>query len=166
LHLHFDLDAQDALAKKNVTDSVVNIISSRLTRVNHEPVGKLHRLGTRRAEFSRHNNLTALSTRLHDKPKHAITRAAAESVSRVRLEDVPYSPTNGKATKKLVPQAFTLSNRREAACLHLLGIELKGVLRKFESFLNEGRKLANTATFLAEDFLSMGSTNDNLQTWA
>ena len=78
-------------------------------------------------------------------------------------EKASVSPTDGETTKKFVPQTFTLRNGGETPGLYLLGIELKGVLREFESFLDEGGQFANTATFLAKDFLSMCGTNDNLQ---
>jgi hypothetical protein len=77
-------------------------------------------------------------------------------------EDVSGSPTNSKATEKLVPQTLALGNGGETTSLHLLSIELKRVLGELESFLDEGGKLANTATLLAKDFLSMCGTNDNL----
>ena len=79
-------------------------------------------------------------------------------------EDVSGSPTNSKATKKLVPQTLALRNGGETPGLHLLSIEFKRVVGEFESFLNEGGKLANTATLLAKDFLSMCGTNDDLHT--
>jgi len=74
------------------------------------------------------------------------------------------SPTNGKATKKLVPQTLALRNGGETPSLHLLSIEFERVLGEFKSFLNEGSKLANTAALLAKDFLGMCGTNDNLHT--
>jgi hypothetical protein len=79
-------------------------------------------------------------------------------------EDVSGSPTNSKTTKKLVPQTLALCNGGETPGLHLLSIEFKRVLGEFESFLDEGGKLANTATLFAKDFLSMCGTNDNLHT--
>ncbi len=78
-------------------------------------------------------------------------------------DDVSDSPTNSKTTKKLVPQTFTLCNCGETASLNLLSIEFESILGEFESFLDEGGKLANTTTFLTKDFLSMRGTNDNLQ---
>ena len=77
-------------------------------------------------------------------------------------EDVLGSPTNSKTSKKLVPQTLALRNGRETPGLHLLSIKFKCVLGEFESFLDEGGKLANTATLLAKDFLGMCGTNDNL----
>ena len=79
-------------------------------------------------------------------------------------EDASGSPTNSKTTKKLVPQTLALRNCGETPSLHLLSIEFERVLGEFESFLDEGGKLANTATLLAKDFLSMCGTNDNLHT--
>jgi hypothetical protein len=78
-------------------------------------------------------------------------------------KEVLASPTNSKTTKKLVPQTFTLRNGGKTPGLHLLGIEFKGVLGEFESFLDESSKFTNTATLLAKDFLSMCGPNDNLQ---
>jgi hypothetical protein len=73
------------------------------------------------------------------------------------------SPTNSKATKKLVPQTLALRNGGETPSLNLLSIEFKRVLGEFESLLDESGKLANTATLLAKDFLSVCGTNDNLR---
>ena len=131
--------------------------------MNHEPVRKLHRLGTSRAELSRHDNLAAFGTRLHDKAKHTIARPVAKSALCGTTTEVSASPTDGETTKQLVSQTLALCNGGEAPGLHLLGIQFEGVLGEFESFLDEGGKLANTATFLAKDFLGMGGTNDNLQ---
>jgi hypothetical protein len=61
-HIHLDLDSKNTLAKENMTDSVVNEFTSRLTRMNHEPVGKLHRFGTGSAELAGHDNFTSLGT--------------------------------------------------------------------------------------------------------
>lgn len=79
-------------------------------------------------------------------------------------EDVSGSPTDSKTTKKLVPQTLALRNGRKTPGLHLLSIEFKRVLGEFEPLLDEGSKLANTATLLTKDFLSMCGTNDNLHT--
>src|SRR6267154_706366 len=78
-HIHLNLDSKYTLAKENMTDSVVNEFTSRLTRMNHEPVGKLHRLGTGSAELARHDNFTSLSPRFHDKPKHTIACSETKS---------------------------------------------------------------------------------------
>jgi len=78
-------------------------------------------------------------------------------------EDVSGSPTNSKPTKKLVPQSLALRNGGETPGLHLLSVEFKRVLGEFESFLDEGGKLADTATFLTENFLGMCGADDNLK---
>jgi hypothetical protein len=54
-----DFGSENTMMKENMTDSVVNEITSRLTRMNNEPVGKLHRLGTSSAELVRHDNLAS-----------------------------------------------------------------------------------------------------------
>jgi hypothetical protein len=57
-----DFDFENTLVKENMTESAVSEITSRLTRMNHEPVGKLHGVGTRSAELVRHDNLTLAPT--------------------------------------------------------------------------------------------------------
>jgi hypothetical protein len=45
-----DFDPKNTLMKENMTDSVVNEITGRLTRMNHELVSKLRQLGTSSVE--------------------------------------------------------------------------------------------------------------------
>jgi hypothetical protein len=58
-----------------------------------------------------------------------------------------------------------LRDCRETASLNLLGIELKSILGKFESLLNESSKLANTATLFSKDLLCVCGANDYLRLW-
>ncbi len=71
--LHFDFDTENTLAKKNVTNSIVNELVRWLTRVNHETVRELHRFGTGRPKLARNDDLTALGTRLHDETEYTVT---------------------------------------------------------------------------------------------
>jgi len=71
-------------------------------------------------------------------------------------------PTNGKSTKKLVPQTFTLSDGRKTAVLDFLGVKFQRIFREFETFLYKSSKLANTTTFFTKNFLGVGCTNDDL----
>jgi hypothetical protein len=47
--------------------------------------------------------------------------------------------------------------------LDLLSIEFERVFGKFETFLDESSEFTDAAAFLSKDFLSMGSTDDNLR---
>lgn len=82
-----NLQTQDTLLEKNVSDSVVDEISDRLTRVNHESIGELHSLGSGSSKLTRNNDLATLSARFHDESDNTVT-----------------STTNSKTTKELVSQ--------------------------------------------------------------
>ena len=69
---HFDLDSKDTLAQKYVAHSVVDEITSRLTRVDHEAIGELHGFSTGSTELARNNDLTTLGTGLHDESEHTV----------------------------------------------------------------------------------------------
>ena len=56
-----------------------------------------------------------------------------------------------------------MGNSRKTAVLDLLGVEFEGVFGELETFLDESGELTDAAAFLSEDFLSMGSTDDNLR---
>ena len=71
-------------------------------------------------------------------------------------------PADSKTTKQLVAQRLALCNSRETTVLNLLGVEFKRVLGELETLLHEGSKLTDTATLLAQNFLGLGGTNDNL----
>ena len=70
--LHLDLDTKDTLSEHDVSYGVVDEVLSGLTRVNHETVGELHRLGTGSTELARNDNLATLSAGLHDETEDAI----------------------------------------------------------------------------------------------
>jgi len=65
-YAHLDLDTEHTLPQQNVPDSVINEFTRRLTGMNHEAIGELHGLGTRRTKLARNNYFTALGPRLHD----------------------------------------------------------------------------------------------------
>ena len=54
-----DLDTEDTLSQHNVTNSAINKITDGLTRVDHETIGKLHRLGTSSTELTRDNDFAS-----------------------------------------------------------------------------------------------------------
>ena len=60
------------MTEHDVPNCIVDEFDGGLTGVDHETVGELHGLGTGRAELARDNNLTTLSTRLHDETEDTI----------------------------------------------------------------------------------------------
>ena len=60
------------MTEHDVPDGVVNKFDGGLTGVDHEAIRELHRLGPGSTELSRNDNLTALSTRLHDEAEDTI----------------------------------------------------------------------------------------------
>jgi len=142
-----NLDTQYTLLEENVSDGVVNKVASGLTGVDHESVGEFHGFGAGGAELARDDNLTTLGTGLHDESENTVA-----------------CPADGKPTKELVPQALALGNSRETTALDLLGVELEGVFGELEPLLDERGELADAATLLTEDFLSVGGTDDDFGT--
>ena len=126
-------------------DSVVDELLGRLTGVDHETIGELHRLGTGSTELARDNHFTALGTRLHDE-----------------AEDTVACTADGKTAKKLVAKGLALCNGRETAILNLLGIELQGVFWELEALLDESSEFTDAAALFTENFLGVRSANDNL----
>lgn len=124
---------------------VVNELLGGLTRVNHETVGELHRLGTSSTELARDDNLATLSARLHDEAQDTVAGA-----------------TDGEAVKQLVAEGLALGDGGEAAVLDLGGVEGDGVLGELEALLDERSELTDAATLLAEDLLSVGGADDDV----
>ena len=71
-------------------------------------------------------------------------------------------PPDSKTTEKLVPQALALRNCREPTVLNFFGVQFEGVFGELEAFLHERGQLTNPASLLAENFLGMSSTDDDL----
>ncbi len=72
---HLDLDTEHTLTEKDVPHCVVHEIASRLTRVNHEPIGELHGFGTGGTEFSGDDDFASFGTGLHHKAEDTVARA-------------------------------------------------------------------------------------------
>jgi hypothetical protein len=70
-----DLNTEDTLTKKDVTNSGIDEVASGLTRVDHETISELHGLGTSSTELARNDNLATLSTRLHNETEDTIASA-------------------------------------------------------------------------------------------
>jgi hypothetical protein len=141
--LHFD--SEDTLAQENVTDGVVDEVTSGLTGVDHESVSELHGLSTGGTELARNDDFATLGSRFHDE-----------------TEDTIAGTTNGKTSKELVPQALALGNSRQTTVLDLLGVEFERVLGEFETLLDESGEFTDATTLLSKDFLGVGCTDDDL----
>jgi hypothetical protein len=140
-----DLDTEDTLAEENVTGSAVDEVLSGLTGVDHEAIGELHGLCASGTELARDDNLATLGAGLHDE-----------------TEDTIAGTTNGKTVQELVAERLALSNGAETAVLDLGGVERDGVLGELEALLDERSELADAATLLAEDLLSVGGADDDI----
>ena len=75
---------------------------------------------------------------------------------------MPILPADCETVEELVPQTLTLGNSGETTVLNLLGVHLEGVFGKAETLLNESGKFADPTALLAQDFLGVGSTDNNL----
>ena len=71
-------------------------------------------------------------------------------------------PADGETVEKLVPQTLTLGNSGKTTKLNLFGVHLKRVFGEAETLLNESGKLTDPTALLTQDFLGMGSTDNNL----
>jgi len=140
-----DLDTQDSLTEKNVTDGGINEVLGGLTRVDHESVNELHGLGTGTAELSGDNNLATLSARLHDVTDNTVA-----------------GTTNSNTVQKLVLQGLALSNGRETTEVDLLGVKLNSVLGELETLLDQRGQLTDATTLNTKNLLGLGGTDDDL----
>ena len=71
-------------------------------------------------------------------------------------------PADGKTVEELVPQTLTLSYSGKTTVLNLLGVHLERVFWEAETLLDESGKLTDPTALLTQDFLGMGSTDNNL----
>ncbi len=65
------------LSQVDVSDRTVNVLLRGEARVDHEPIHKLHRLGSLSSKLSGHDHLTTLRPTLHDKAEHSIASTVA-----------------------------------------------------------------------------------------
>jgi len=71
-------------------------------------------------------------------------------------------PADGETVEEFVPQTLALGNSGKTTVLDLLGVHLERVFGEAETLLNESGKLTNPTALLTQDFLGMGSTDNNL----
>lgn len=149
-----------------MSDGVVNKVTSGLTRVDHEALSELHRLGTSSTELAGNDNLTTLGARLHDESEDTVT--SSDHISSAEIQKTnncsEYSPSHSKTTEELVPEGLGLSSGGETSVLDLLGVELESVLGELEPLLDQSLELPNSSTLVTEDFLGVGGPDDDLGT--
>jgi hypothetical protein len=104
---------------------------------------ELHGLGTGSTQLSGNDNLTTLGTALHDESQDTVAGSA-----------------DGQTVEELVAEGLALSDGGQTAVLDLGGIEGDGVLGELEALLDEGGELADAATLLTENLLSVSGTDD------
>lgn len=63
---------QFTLSEQYVSGGGVHIVIGWLSRVDHEPIDEFHRLSSLSTQFSTHDDLATLGTRLHDEPKYTV----------------------------------------------------------------------------------------------
>ena len=71
-------------------------------------------------------------------------------------------PADSQTVEELVPQTLTLGDSGETTVLNLLGVHLERIFGETETLLDESGKLADSTTLLTQDFLGVGSADNNL----
>ena len=78
------------------------------------------------------------------------------------FDRTPTLPANSETVEELVPQTLTLGNSGETTILNLLSVHLERVFGEAETLLDESGEFTDPTALLAQDFLGVGSTDDNL----
>ena len=60
------------LPEKYVSHGCVDVIVGWLSGVDHQTIHELHGFGSLSTQFSGHNDLTSLSSRLHDETEYSV----------------------------------------------------------------------------------------------
>jgi hypothetical protein len=108
-----------------------------------ETYSKFHAFSSSSSQLPADNDLTALSTALHDESQDAVACS-------------PY----GKAVEQFVAEGFALCHGGETTVLDFGCVERNGVFWEFEALLDEGSEFANASPLFAEDFLGMCCADD------
>lgn len=140
-----DLNTENTLLHKNVTNGLVNKVLDGLAGVDHETVGELHRLGTGSTKLTGDDDLATLGTGLHDESENTVG-----------------GTTDGKTTEKLVSERLALGDGVESTVLDLLGVELERVFGELETLLDESSELTNAATLVTKNLLGVSGADDDL----
>jgi hypothetical protein len=104
---------------------------------------KFHALGSSSSQLPANNDLTTLSTALHNESQNTVACSSY-----------------GKTIKQFVAEGLALCDGRETTVLDLGCVERDGVFWEFEALLDEGSEFANSSTLFAEDFLGVCCADD------
>ena len=108
-----NLDTEDTLTKKDVTDGLADVHGGGVTSLQHVSINKLHALSTLSTDLTGNDNLTTLGRAVHNE-----------------TEDTVASTTDGQTHHQLVAERLSLGNSAESTVLDTLGEEVDGALEK------------------------------------
>ena len=66
------LDAEDTLPQEDVTAGSVDVVVTRVTGVDHQPVDEFHGLSPLTTQLAGNDNLATLGAALHDETEHTV----------------------------------------------------------------------------------------------
>jgi hypothetical protein len=159
-----DLDTQHTLTQKNVTGGCVDVVVARVTRVNHQAIDELHRLGTLTTELSGNDNFATLGSRFHDETENTIA-----------------STTDGQSSDKFVAERFSLGDGAKTAGGDLFSVQFNcswsEVESKIENYnetlifnsvhamhsplLDDSGQFTNATSLFSENVLCSGGHDDD-----
>ena len=119
------------LPEQDVAAGLVDVVVDRVTRVDHEALAELHRLGALSAQLAGDHHLAALGAGLHDE-----------------TEDAVAGTTHRQTAHQLVVERLCLGDGTQAAGGHLLGVQLQRAVREAEPLLHHRGQLADAAALL------------------
>jgi hypothetical protein len=140
-----DLHTQHTLSKEHVSHSVVDVLFSGSTGLDHVAISVLLRLGSLGSELACNDDFATLGASLHDKSEHAVA-----------------SSSHSHTAQQLVLKGLALGLGTETSISDLLGEELNGALLEIESLLDERGDLSDSSAALAQDLGGVGGSNDDL----
>mmetsp|Transcript_13573 Transcript_13573/g.28663 ORF Transcript_13573/g.28663 Transcript_13573/m.28663 type:complete len:279 (-) Transcript_13573:109-945(-) len=142
-----NLNSNNSLPHKNVTDSNIGVDLSSMSRLDHVTISEFHGLGTLPSQLSGYNDLASLSRSLHNETNNSVT-----------------GTTHGESGKKLEFKRLGLGLGTKPTVLDTLGIKLHGTISEVKPLLNDGGQFANALSFLSEYVLGFGGADDDLGT--
>ncbi|EDK37779.2 hypothetical protein PGUG_01876 [Meyerozyma guilliermondii ATCC 6260] len=143
---NLDSDTQNTLSHQHVSDGNVNKVVGWLTRVDHETVRVLLRLGSSSSQFTGDDNLHTLSTSSHGKSQHTVGGSS-----------------HWQTVQQLGFQGFGLDSSGQTSLLDSLGVDDNSFRRQLESLDNQGGQLVDSTSLFSQNTLGVGSLDNNLQ---
>mmetsp|Transcript_33625 Transcript_33625/g.46017 ORF Transcript_33625/g.46017 Transcript_33625/m.46017 type:complete len:202 (+) Transcript_33625:215-820(+) len=139
-----NLNTKNTLTQKNMSDSLVNIVSGGVSSFDHVSINKLHALSTLSTDLSADDDFTTLGAAVHDESQNTIT-----------------GTTDCQSHQKLVAERLSLCHSAEGTVLNTLSEKLNGSLRETKAFLDNTGQFTNADGFVTQDILcTSGSDHD------